>query len=297
MSATTIGFLGTGAMGSRMVARLTEHGRQVVVHNRTRDHAADALAAGARWAEDPAEVAATADVVISCLRDTRAVTAVLGDLLPDARPGQVFVEHGTFAPETARELAAVAARRDAAFLDVPVTGGPEGARTGQLSGMAGGDKDAFASVHEILGSYCARLMHIGPAGAGLELKLVNQLLVSVHVAAAGEAIALLCSLEQDLDAAHRVLLGGWASSAMLDRSLRNVIDGTLADTGATIEGMDEVQALVDRLLDAHAQDAPVFAASRNLFRHAVEAGRGSADLATLGLLDLPHATRTPRKAP
>lgn len=297
MSSRPIGFLGTGAMGSRMIGRLLAAGHELAVSNRTKANAADALAAGARWFHDPGQVAATADVVLSCLRDTGAVAAVLGPLVDDARPSQVFVEHGTFAPETARDLAARAARRGAAFLDIPVTGGPEGARAGQLSGMAGGDEAAFASVHEILKAYCARLPYVGPAGAGLELKLINQLLVSVHLAAAGEAIALLENLGLELEAARQVLTSGWAGSAMLDRSLKHIIARNLTDTGATIEGLYEVQELVGRLLDREAQEAPVFAASRNSFGCAVAAGQAAADPAALTLLHIRSSARTARTVP
>src|SRR5215203_2479330 len=103
-----IGFVGTGTMGSAMVMCLNAAGHRVVVHNRTRSNAATCLDAGAEWAASPRELADRCDLVLGCLRDTGAVESVyLGadGMLSAARAGQVFVEHATFAPASARTLA------------------------------------------------------------------------------------------------------------------------------------------------------------------------------------------------
>lgn len=272
-------------MGSLMACRLLDAGHALSVHNRTPDRAAALLAAGARWADRPCDVWAVSDVVISCLRGTDAVESVyLGDvgLLAHARPGQIFVEHGTFDPALARQVAAAADANGAAFVDLPVSGGPEGARSGTLTGMAGGTPDAVAAATAVVAAYCSGVTRVGSHGAGLELKLVNQLLVSVHMAAAGEAVELLASLGLDLTVARTVLTTGWANSAMLDRSLAMAGPGHLDDTGATIDGMREVQSVVDELLDRCGRPAPVFAASKLAFESASGFGAGAQDPAALG---------------
>src|SRR5579864_5200533 len=174
-------------MGSRMAARLAGAGYSLVVYNRTPGRAS--ALPGATVVATPAEVARQSDVVCGCLLNGAAVEAVyLGSegLHGGSRNGQVYVEHGTFAPELARRLARLLQERGAAFLDAPVTGGPEAASIGQLTMMAGGPLAALTAVSEILQTYAGRLSYVGQSGAGLELKLVNQLLVSCHVAAAAE---------------------------------------------------------------------------------------------------------------
>lgn len=118
-----VALIGTGVIGSATIGRLLAAGRQVVVPNRTREHAAAVLAAGARWASGADEVVDRCDVVFSGLRNTSAVRAVHGDLVRRVRPGQILAEHGTFDPGRAAARAGAAAERGGAFLDAPVTGG------------------------------------------------------------------------------------------------------------------------------------------------------------------------------
>ena len=276
-----VGFIGTGVMGSVMVSRLLASGRSVVVHNRSRAAAAPAIAAGARWAAGPAEVAMRCEIVLSCLRDTEAVRAVHGDVVGTLRSGQILVEHGTFDPQLSLELAATASTRGAAFLDAPVTGGTEGARSGTLAVMIGGPPEAVERAAAVVAPYARSVTRIGDAGAGLHLKLVNQLLVGTHIAVAGEAVALLQRLGLDLVVCGSVLGQGWAASAMLARTLDLVDRGRLEGTGARIDGMIEVQTLVAGLVAAQRSSAPVFAAGREVFRAAGARGMGDSDPAAL----------------
>jgi 3-hydroxyisobutyrate dehydrogenase-like beta-hydroxyacid dehydrogenase len=279
-------------MGTVMARRLLDAGHQMVVHNRTRARAAELERRGAAWADTPADLAARCPVVLGCLLDTTAVEQVYAGpdgLLAGAAPGSTLVEHGTFDATVARRLGELAAGCGCAFVDAPVTGGPEGVQEGTLAVMAGGDATAIERIAPVVASYCASLTHVGGTGAGLQLKLVNQLLVSVHLAAAGEAVALLERLGIDLQLGGSVLTRGWAASAMLERTFALLNDGRLSGTGATIAGMVEVQALVAALAASEGAVAPVFAAAREVFGRAVAAGGGDADPAALARVAVPLA--------
>jgi 3-hydroxyisobutyrate dehydrogenase-like beta-hydroxyacid dehydrogenase len=279
-----VGFVGLGALGGRMARRILDAGYDVVVHNRTPARAEALGRAGARVAGTPAEVAEAADIVCGCLLDGAAVEEVyLGErgLISAARRGQVFVEHGTFAPALAREVAERLAERGAAFLDAPVTGGPEGADAGTLTIMVGGPADALARAGGVLALYAGSLIHIGPAGAGLELKLVNQMLVSSHVAAAAEAAAVLRRRGLPLDLAYETLTSGWAGSAMLERCLARVLDGSLGESEATIAGLIEPQRLAAELADQAGIPLSLLPPVAALFRRARDDGHGRLDLAAL----------------
>ncbi|WP_158083726.1 NAD(P)-dependent oxidoreductase [Mycobacterium sp. AT1] len=280
----TVGFVGTGAMGSAMVHRLLELGYPVVVHNRTKANAQALISSGACWAGSVAEVAQQCSVIVGCLRDTAAVEEVyLGPrgLLDSARPGTIMIEHATFAPELARRISRAADRRECHFLDIPVTGGPTGAREGTLAGMAGGNLAAIEAIRHVVEPYIGALLRIGESGRGLELKLVNQLLVTTHMAAAAEANALLRRLGLPLDTSFEVLTHGWANSTMLARSMAQLSSDTVEGTGVTIEGMREVQAVIESMLESTEFPLPVFQSARGYFETAADVGRGQSDPAAL----------------
>jgi 3-hydroxyisobutyrate dehydrogenase-like beta-hydroxyacid dehydrogenase len=193
----------------------------------------------------------------------------------------VYVEHGTFSPELARRIAHAASAKGAEFLDAPVTGGPEAATAGNLTVMVGGSASAVPKVSPILASYATRICHLGGPGAGLELKLVNQLLVSCHVAAAAEAIALLERSGLPIEPAAEVLTAGWAASAMLERALARYENDPAAASPASIGGLQAPQQLAMQLASDTGVTLTVLPAVMDLFRRAVAAGAGPADLAAL----------------
>ncbi|MCW2545472.1 MAG: 3-hydroxyisobutyrate dehydrogenase [Frankiales bacterium] len=284
MSTPVIGFVGLGAMGSRMVARLLDRGYDVVVHNRTREREAPLVARGARSAATPAALAATADIVLGCLLHDAAVEEVycgpLG-LLAGSRPDQVFVEHATFSPALARRLALDLEQRGASFVDAPVSGGPEGADAGTLTVMAGGAESAVVRAAEVVDAYAARVVRVGPVGAGLTLKLVNQQLVTCHVAAAGEAERLLRELGVDSESASEVLTTSWGDSAMLRRLFTERARTDAPPSEATIGGLREPQRLLAELIGARGLDLPITNAAMSLFARACEQQRGADDLVDL----------------
>ena len=281
---TVVGFVGLGAMGSRMAARLLEAGYPLVVYNRSPERAAALDAASVEAVATPAQVAERAEIVCGCLLDGDAIEQVYGGpdgLISRSRRGQVYVEHGTFAPDLARDVAARLGARGATFLDAPVTGGPEAASSGNLTMMIGGPVEALPKVSDVLGSYAARIRYIGDSGAGLELKLVNQLLVSCHVAAAAEAIAILRQLRLPLDVASEVLNAGWAASAMLDRSLTRHRNELSEESDVTIGGLVEPQRLAAQLAAGLGLDLTLLPTVAKLFADASMNGMVNKDLAAL----------------
>ncbi|MFY9586412.1 MAG: NAD(P)-dependent oxidoreductase [Actinomycetota bacterium] len=281
---TVVGFVGLGAMGSRMAAGLLEAGYPLVVYNRSPERAAAFDSSSAEVVATPAQVAERAEIVCGCLLDGDAIEQVYGGpdgLISRSRRGQVYVEHGTFAPDLARDVAARLGARGATFLDAPVTGGPDAASSGNLTMMIGGPAEALPKVLDVLGSYAARIRYIGDSGAGLELKLVNQLLVSCHVAAAAEAIAILRQLRLPLDVASEVLNAGWAASAMLDRSLTRHRNELSEESDVTIGGLVEPQRLAAQLAAGLGLDLTLLPTVAKLFADASMDGMAKKDLAAL----------------
>ncbi|MDQ0772802.1 3-hydroxyisobutyrate dehydrogenase-like beta-hydroxyacid dehydrogenase [Streptomyces aurantiacus] len=279
-----VGFVGAGVMGLPMARRLQAAGHPLAVYARTPGKAAVLTRAGAALAESPAQLAASSDVIIGCLLDEDAAREVyLGPrgMASAIRTGHLIIEHGTFAPDAARAIAEHATTHGADFVDAPVTGGPQRARDGELVCMAGGRADAVDTARTLLSAYCRDLVHVGPAGTGLELKLVNQLLVTVHVAAAAEAAALLGRLGLPAGLAKSVLMSGWAASAMLDHCLPAALTPDTASAEATVGGLSAVQNAVAALTETHGLSLRVFPAARDAFSRLTASGAGDHDLAQL----------------
>jgi 3-hydroxyisobutyrate dehydrogenase-like beta-hydroxyacid dehydrogenase len=279
-----VGFVGLGAMGSRMAHRLVASGCRVIVFNRSAPRTDSFRRRGVPVAESLAQVAEQADVVCGCLLDGAAIEEVYGGddgLIPASRAGQLFIEHATFDPGLAETIARRLDERGALFLDAPVSGGPERAEQGTLTAMVGGATDGVIRGTPVIEQYATTIRHVGLSGAGLKLKLINQILVSCHVAAAAEATALIGRLDLPLDVAAEILTSGWASSTMLERSLERVRLNQLDESEATIGGLAEPQALAQALARDAGVSLTVFGAAAELFRTACARGQGRHDLAAL----------------
>ncbi|HEY7670704.1 MAG TPA: NAD(P)-dependent oxidoreductase [Gammaproteobacteria bacterium] len=188
-----IGFVGLGAMGQVIVPRLLAAGHRVTGWNRSRERAQALVKLGMRSAESPAKVAAASEVTFSIVTDGAAVkTVALGEngVLAGMRPGSVYVDMGTIAPDVTREVAAAFAARGFAMLDAPLSGSPVTVEQGNASLMIGGDKLAFERVEPVLRAIGPKVTYIGASGQAATMKLAVNLLLMVEVIAFGEAVAL-----------------------------------------------------------------------------------------------------------
>lgn len=282
--AEQIGFVGLGVMGGAIASRIRAAGHEMVVYSRTSKHVESLAAAGATAVTSAAQVAERTDIVFSCLLDDDAVEQVyLGanGLLSRAREGQIFVEHGTFSPALARRIALKAGEAGAAFLDAPVSGGPEGAATGNLVAMIAGSADGADAIAPVLQSYTKDTVYVGGSGAALELKLINQLLVVIHVAAAAEAALVLRKLALEPEVATRVLNSGWGASVMLARCLPPALGGPSAPLGATIAALHEQRDMIFNLAAESDSVLRLFPAASQLLTISQELGFGGRDLSAV----------------
>jgi 2-hydroxy-3-oxopropionate reductase len=214
-----IGFIGLGAMGKPMTENLLRAGYPVNVLTRTRSKIEDLLAAGARWCDTPAAVAAASDVVITMLPDTPDVERAVGGpegILAGARPGTLIIDMSTISPVAARRMAAEAEARGCDFLDAPVSGGDIGAKKGTLSIMAGGREAAFQRALPIFQAMGKTILHIGESGAGQITKAANQILTSITIEAVAEALVFAAQAGVDPAKVRQALLGGSAQSRLLE---------------------------------------------------------------------------------
>lgn len=224
--AERIGFIGLGIMGRGMAHNLLKAGFPLRVWNRTASRMQQLVDAGAEAGESPADVAAHSDIIITCVSDTPDVEKViLGEdgVIHGAKPGALVVDCSTISPQVTREIAAKLAEKGVHMLDAPISGGSEGAAKGTLSIMVGGDAEQFERAKPAFQAMGKTITHIGPAGAGQTVKLVNQVLVVGNCLAMCEALLLAQAGEVDLQKTFDAISQGAAGSWMFTNRAPQII--------------------------------------------------------------------------
>jgi 2-hydroxy-3-oxopropionate reductase len=227
---TTIAFIGLGIMGAPMAGHLIDAGHDVVGYNRSRP-AVDALVArGGRAASSVAEAVREAEVVFTMVPDSPDVEQVAlgsGDgtdgIYASAKSGTLHIECSTIRPDVARTVAAAGANVGVRVVDAPVSGGEAGAKDGTLSIMVGGDAADVEAARPYLDIVGGTVVYVGPAGAGQTVKAANQLIVAGNIQLVAEALVFLEAHGVDAEAAVRVLGGGLAGSAVLNRKAAGML--------------------------------------------------------------------------
>jgi 3-hydroxyisobutyrate dehydrogenase-like beta-hydroxyacid dehydrogenase len=188
-----LGFLGAGVMGRGMVLNLVGAGHEVHVYNRSRERLAALVGRGAIAAETPAQAAAGADAVLSCVTDAAAVASVWQGpegALQAMAAGTLAIDLSTIGPSASKALAEACASRTVAFVDAPVTGGEGGARDGVLTVFAAGAAEALDRAWPLFEAIGRRIHRVGVVGDGQAVKLIQNLVGGLNLLAAAEGVAV-----------------------------------------------------------------------------------------------------------
>ncbi|MGB0092117.1 MAG: NAD(P)-dependent oxidoreductase [Solirubrobacteraceae bacterium] len=224
---STIGFIGLGAMGSRIAARLLDAGHNVYATNRTAAKAQPLIDRGLIWRDTPRDVATAAGIVISMVTDDDALDAITAGpdgLLAALRPGAVYIDMSTVSPHASRQLAAHVRARDAQMVDAPVSGSIPQAETGTLAIMVGGNEHAFAAAEPLLRELGQTVTYIGPNGQGLVLKLAINISLAVQTLAFSEGLLLAEHAGVDPAIAAEVMGSSSIGSPMLKARIPLLLD-------------------------------------------------------------------------
>jgi 2-hydroxy-3-oxopropionate reductase len=281
-----VGFVGRGIMGRPMARNLLRAGYRLVVQNRSPGPVEELVAAGVEAAGSPAEAAARSDVVITMLLNTAVVEQVVfgeGGLAEGLRAGAAYVDMSSISPLAARRIAAELGAKGVEVLDAPVSGGEIGAREATLAIMVGGPAGTLGRVRPILDALGSNIVHVGEAGAGQVAKACNQLIVGITIDAVAEALLLASAAGVDPAKVREVLLGGFASSRVLDLHGQRMLERRFAPGAKATMQLKDL-GIAAELGEAHGVSLPGTATARRLFQELVDAGGG--DLDHSGLLTL-----------
>ncbi len=188
-----VGYVGLGVMGGGVAKRLLDAGHTVTGWNRTKEKAQWLIDAGMQWGETPREVAERSEIVFTMVTNTAAVRAVTDGpdgILAGLAPGKVYADMSTASPDNSRELAARVAELGAHMLDAPVSGSVITLEQGKLSVMVGGDEDVVERVRPVLEAIGPKVIHVGPNGAAVTMKIACNLSLAVQMLAFSEGVLL-----------------------------------------------------------------------------------------------------------
>ena len=294
-----VGFIGLGHMGGPMSRNVLAAGHDLVVHDLSREAAAELEAAGAAWAPTPRETAAGREVVITSLPAPAHVEQVLlgpDGLLSGLEPGSVWIDMSTSVPAVADRVRALA--RGVAVLDAPVSGMATGAKAGTLQIFAGGEEEVFRRVRPLLEAMGdpERILYVGGHGTGYTVKLMLNLLWFAHLVATAEVLTIGTHAGVDLAALRRCLLASPAASYFLERDVLSVLErGDYDDSFALALACKDLGLAVDL---ARAVGVPVelSAVVEQVYRRArAQYGDAGGEMLPVRLYE--DLTRTPLRLP
>jgi len=191
-----VAFLGLGIMGRPMASNLVKADHEVTVWNRTAGTAVE----GARAAASPAEAAAGAEVIWTCVSDTKAVENVLfgpQGVHESLSAGQVIVDSSTISPSATRQFAERVRARGVEYVDAPVTGSKAGAEGGTLIFIVGGEESAIEKLKPLFAATGKKFFRMGETGKGQVAKLAMNLQIALIYEGFAEALTLAAKLGVD----------------------------------------------------------------------------------------------------
>jgi 2-hydroxy-3-oxopropionate reductase len=223
-----IGFIGLGIMGSPMAGQLIKGGHEVYLYSRSQIPG-ELVSNGGIPCQNASEVATRAEVIVLMLPDTPDVEKVLfgEEGISDAlSEDQTVIDMSSISPIATREFATQLAIKKVSYVDAPVSGGEIGAKNATLTIMVGANESVFSNVEPIFKLMGRNITHVGDVGAGQVCKVANQVIVALNIEAVGEALLLASKAGVDPSKVRQALMGGFASSKILEIHGERMIERT-----------------------------------------------------------------------
>ena len=276
----SIGVIGLGAMGSGMASSLRRSGHQVSVCD-VRYEAAEAFAqAGGTPCKTPADLAKQVDIIVSVVVNADQTEQILfGEhgAAAQMKAGSLFIMCSTVDPNWSVALEKRLNDMGLLYLDAPISGGAAKAASGQMTMMTSGQASAYAKAGNALESMAANVYKLGDrAGYGSKVKIINQLLAGVHIAAAAEAMALGLREGVDADALYEVITNSAGNSWMFENRMAHVIKGDYTPLSAVDIFVKDLGLVLDTAR-ATKFPLPLSATAHQMFMQASTAGHGRED--------------------
>ena len=293
----TVGLIGIGKIGFPIAENLIKSGYRVLGYRRS--SLADFEKIGGIPARSPADVGAQADIVLSCLPSAAALDDVVQGkqgLVHSARPGQIVVEFGSYLiPDKERQIAPLAAK-GAIFLDGEIGGTPSMVSARKAVVYLAGDPEAAKKAETVARGFSDIVQYFGPFGSASKVKLVNNLLVAVHMAATGEAMALALKTGVDADLLIKAVASGSGGSTQFGIRAPWMAQRRFMPAMGTGFGISHYFPLIADLADRAGVATPMLDRAIELYKRCIDMGLGEHDNAVMVDVIAGMPRSRPRKA-
>lgn len=280
----SVGVIGLGAMGMGMAQSLRRAGHVVNVFDVRTDVAQKFAAEGGVACASLADIAKASDVLVSVVVNAAQTESVLmGDggaqsgCINHLKPGSVFVMCSTVDPAFSVGLEKTLNAKGLLYIDAPISGGAAKAASGQMTMMTAGTPEAYAKAEPFLNAMAAKVYKLGDsAGAGSKVKIINQLLAGVHIAAAAEAMALGLREGVDPDALYEVITHSAGNSWMFENRMAHVLAADYTPLSAVDIFVKDLGLVLD-MARASKFPLPLSSTAHQMFMQASTAGFAKED--------------------
>lgn len=279
-----LGFIGLGNMGMPMARHLVKAGYDVYGLNRSKQKERIFAESGGIVGCTLAELAANADIVMTCLpmpEDVEHVYGGEGGILHNGKPGLIAIDFSTVSPSLSRALHEAAADRGMHFLDAPVSGGTVGAEEATLTIMAGGEEPVFAAVRNVLEVLGTNLHYVGKSGSGSVVKLLNQWHVGIHTQAVAESFLLAEKEGIALSDLYDMLSNSFAQSRIMDRHYRQYISKHSYKAGFALKLLHKDMKLANDMAEERGSELPVGREALHVLHKAIQTDAADLDMSAL----------------
>jgi 3-hydroxyisobutyrate dehydrogenase len=278
----TVGFVGVGKIGLPICENLIKSGYRVLGYRRS--SLADLERIGGIPARSPAEIGAQADVVLSCVPSSQALAEVMEGaqgLLSAARLGQIIVELGSHPVLDKERFVAPLAAKGATFLDGEVSGTPGMVAARKAVIYLAGDKEAAAKAERTVDGFADSCLYFGPFGAASRVKLVNNLLVAIHIAATAEAMALGLKAGVDVDLMIKAIATGSGGSTQFGIRAPWMAQRRFLPAQGTVTGLQHYFDMIGDFADSVGVATPMLDRAVELYDKFMAMGFGEKDGAAM----------------
>ena len=282
ISEKKIAFVGTGLMGLPMVKNLAKSNYKIKAFNRTHSKMDELkVIPNIKICNSLEEAIQDSEIVITMLPDDTAVKKVIDKILEKKllKKNSIIVDMSSTKYESAKLFYNSLKNSNINFIDAPVSGGPEGAKSATLAIMAGGDEETFKEIQSIL-NFMGNSTLVGPAGSGQVAKLCNQIIVGVTIGAVAEAIILCEKVGANPENFIKAVAGGFADSKILQNHGSRMVKKDFAPRGKSITHLKDMDNILKCAKDVNVS-LPISKLIQSMYQNIVDRGNGNDDHSSL----------------
>ena len=276
---TKIGIVGTGMLGEAVGLHLMDVGHDVIAFNRTKEKTKKLEKKGARILDSPKQVAENSELVITIVKDAKAVREVIfGDsgIIDGKHDGMCIADMSTVNPNATREISIQVKQSGINYMEIPVMGGPNVAITGQLVMMASGPKNSFEQCKSIFEKIANKVFFLGTQGTANSIKLAMNLQITMLALSLSEGITLVEKSKVDPKIFLEVLNSTYFKTGMSENKAFKMIEGNYDATFTLSNLKKDITTMINtsRKLGV---DLPMIVKAEEIYKNAIKEGFGDYD--------------------